>query len=77
MSSEYRSLKLFVRFGAYLAILVAAGVLAIFVGIFVQTGGENLLWPAVGLCAAVFVWFLMIIMRDLVRVILETLVPSA
>lgn len=72
---DYRYLRLVTERGAGIAGLAAAGVFAAILA--VALGIESrVVWVAIALGAACLTGFLILVVRDIARVIAETLVPA-
>ncbi len=76
MSANYTGLKLFLRFGGLLAPLSGVGVFIAFFGIYLESTRTGYLWIVLGVSTGLVVTLLFLVMRDLVRVISEMLMPA-
>lgn len=75
MQQGYNSLQLFLRHGVLIAIVAGVGVAVSVLGFVLQVSAL-LFWAAIAAGAGLLVAALLLVLRDMVRVIVETLVPA-
>lgn len=75
MQQGYETLRLFLRHGTVIAVLAGIGVAVAVLG-FVLHVSALPFWVAIAVGAGLLVATLLIVLRDMVRVVVDTLVPA-
>jgi hypothetical protein len=75
MQQGYGSLRLFLRHGLVIAILAGTGVAVALLGLVLHVSALSF-WGVIAIGAGLLVAALLIVLRDMVRVVVDTLVPA-
>jgi hypothetical protein len=74
MQPGYESLRLFLRHGLTIAVVAGIGMAVAILGFVLQVSALPF-WGCIAIGAGLLVAVLLIVLRDMVRVIVDTLVP--
>jgi hypothetical protein len=75
MQPGYESLRLFLRHGTAVAVVAGIGVAVAVLGLVLQVSALPF-WGVIALGSGLLVAALLLVLRDMVRVVVDTLVPA-
>lgn len=70
----YPAIQFFIKWGVAIGVLLALAIIAATVCA-ISAAGLSWLWLAAGIAAAILVWFLFLVLTELLRVVADTLMP--
>ena len=70
----YPAIQFFIRWGVGIGVVLALAIVAV-TGYIISTIGVSWYWLIAGIVIAMLIWFLFLILTELLRVVADTLMP--